>query len=102
METRGTSGGPFRYTGPMSALRITLSSLGLLGLGLLAATACDKKWDFECKAEWHQGDVKVWHDTFTYPEMVDEKAATARCREDMLEARPKRANSAICKCVGVD
>jgi hypothetical protein len=70
--------------------------------GLAASLACDRKWDFECTAVWNDDGVEVWRKVFTYPEMADENAATARCKEEMLEARPKRANAATCHCVGIE
>ena len=79
--------------------RITIT---ILGVCLLVSLACDRKWDFECTAAWNKGSVEVWRKVYVYPEMPDEHAATARCKEEMLEARPKRANSAVCKCVGKD
>ncbi|WP_146155630.1 hypothetical protein [Enhygromyxa salina] len=85
----------------MSRLQITILAAGLLG-GLLMSAACDRKWDFECTATWSEDGVEVWRKVYTYPEMDTEQAATARCKEEMLAARPKRANSAICKCVGQD
>lgn len=74
-----------------------------LCLGVLAASvACDKKWDFECTAVWTDNGTEVWRKVFTYPTMDNENAATARCKEEMLEARPRGANQATCKCVGVE
>lgn len=75
----------------------------LLCLALCAGLfigACDRKWDFECTAVWTDDGTEVWRKVFTYPEMEHETAATARCKEEMLEARPKGANAATCKCVG--
>lgn len=79
-----------------------LSTLGLLlgfGLGLVA---CDRKWDFECTAAWTDDGKEVWRKTFTYPQMEDENAATARCKEEMLEARPRGADTAVCECKGIE
>jgi hypothetical protein len=67
---------------------------------LLASLACDRKWDFECTATWTNDGVEVWRKVYVYPEMADEHAATARCKEAMLEAKPKRANAAVCQCTG--
>lgn len=79
-----------------------LASVGLLlgfGLGL---GACDRKWDFECTAVWNDDGKEVWRKVFTYPQMEDENAATARCKEEMLEARPRGANAAVCECKGIE
>lgn len=79
-----------------------LASLGLLlgfGLGL---GACDRKWDFECTAVWNDDGKEVWRKVFIYPQMQDENAATARCKEEMLEARPRGANTAVCECKGIE
>lgn len=79
-----------------------LSTFGLLlgfGLGLLA---CDRKWDFECTAVWTDSGKEVWRKVFTYPQMEDENAATARCKEAMLEARPRGADTAVCECKGIE
>jgi hypothetical protein len=79
-----------------------LAALGLLlgfGLGLLA---CDRKWDFECTAVWNDDGKEVWRKVFTYPQMADENAATARCKEEMLEARPRGADAAVCECKGIE
>lgn len=85
----------------MSHPRVLILALGLLG-GLASTLACDRKWDFECTAAWTDGGVEVWREVFTYPQMENEQAATARCKEEMLEARPKGANAATCKCVGIE
>ncbi|PRQ00560.1 hypothetical protein [Enhygromyxa salina] len=61
---------------------------------------CDRKWDFECTAAWSEDGVEVWQKVYSYPQMQDEHAATAQCKQEMLEAKPKRANSAVCHCVG--
>lgn len=77
----------------------------LLGFALGLAfnlIACDRKWDFECHAKWQKGAEEVWSETFTYPQMDSETDATARCKDDMLEAKPKGATSALCKCEGKD
>lgn len=87
-------------TSPRRALLALAALLG--GLSGLALTACDKTWDFECKAEWTDDGEKVWDKTYTYAQMADENAATARCKEEMLEARPKGANAAVCKCTGIE
>ena len=79
-----------------------LSTAGLLlgfGLGLLA---CDRKWDFECTAVWTDDGKEVWRKVFSYPQMEDENAATARCKEEMLEARPRGADAAVCECKGIE
>jgi hypothetical protein len=79
-----------------------LASVGLLlgfGLGL---GACDRKWDFECTAVWNDDGKEVWRKVLTYPQMEDENAATARCKEEMLEARPRGANTAVCECKGIE
>ena len=79
-----------------------LASVGLLlgfGLGL---AACDRKWDFECTAVWNDDGKEVWRKVFTYPQMEDENAATARCKEEMLEARPRGADAAVCECKGIE
>jgi hypothetical protein len=81
--------------------RSTILALGLL-CALVSSLACDRKWDFECTAVWTDDGAEVWRKVFTYPQMEDENAATARCKEEMLEARPKGANAATCKCVGID
>ncbi len=73
----------------------------LLGLGL-GLGACDRKWDFACSAVWTDNGKEVWRKDFTYPQMTDEKAATARCKEDMLEARPRGADAAVCECKGIE
>jgi hypothetical protein len=73
----------------------------LLGFGLGLA-ACDRKWDFECTAVWTDDGKEVWRKVFTYPQMEDENAATARCKEEMLEARPRGANAAVCECKGIE
>jgi hypothetical protein len=79
-----------------------LASIGLfLGLGL-GLFACDRKWDFECTAVWNDDGKEVWRKVFTYPQMADENAATARCKDEMLEARPRGANSALCECKGIE
>jgi hypothetical protein len=83
------------------ATRPTILAAGLAcGLGL--NLACDRKWDFECTAVWSDDGKEVWRKVFTYPEMADETSATARCKEEMLEARPKGANAATCHCVGIE
>jgi hypothetical protein len=79
-----------------------LASIGLfLGFGL-GLFACDRKWDFECTAVWNNNGKEVWRKVFTYPQMADENAATARCKEEMLEARPRGADSALCECKGIE
>jgi hypothetical protein len=74
----------------------------ILGVCLLMSLACDRdrKWDFECTAAWSQGGVEVSRKVYTYPQMADEHAATKRCKDEMLESKPKRANSAVCHCIG--
>ena len=79
-----------------------LAIVGLLsglGLGLLA---CDRKWDFECTAFWTDNGKEVWRKVLTYPQMDNENAATQRCKEEMLEARPRGADTAVCKCQGIE
>ena len=44
----------------------------------------------------------MWRKVFTYPQMEDENAATARCKEAMLEARPRGADTAVCECKGIE
>jgi hypothetical protein len=70
--------------------------------GLALNLGCDRKWDFECTAVWADDGKEVWRKVFTYAELPDESAATARCKEEMLEARPKGANAATCHCVGIE
>jgi hypothetical protein len=72
-----------------------------LGFGL-GSLGCDRRWDFVCDAVWTDDGKEVWREQFEYPKMDTEQAATARCKEEMLEARPKGANAAVCKCKGVD
>jgi hypothetical protein len=73
----------------------------LLGFGL-GLFACDRKWDFECTAVWTNNGKEVWRKVFTYPQMEHENAATARCKEEMLEARPRGADAAVCECKGIE
>jgi hypothetical protein len=81
---------------------LTSIALGLCLGGLTASVACDRKWDFECTAIWTDDGKEVWRKVYNYPQMDSETAATARCKEEMLEARPRGANYAECKCVGVE
>ena len=88
------------YSAAVTASRAGFLSLGLT-LGLVASLACDRKWDFECTAVWEQRDGKeLSREVYTYTQMADENTASARCKEQMLEARPKRGKSATCHCVG--
>lgn len=69
------------------------------GLGL----ACDRKWDFECTAVWEKrSGEELSRETYTYTQMDSENAATARCKQEMLDARPKGGKSATCHCVGTE
>ena len=72
--------------------------------GLVASTvglACDRKWDFECTAVWEARDgTELSREVHTYPQMDSEQAATAKCKDEMLESRPKRGKAATCHCVG--
>ena len=80
-----------------SPLALTLSLL----LGLLAALACDRTWDFECTAVWEKRDgTELSREVKLYPQMDDENAATARCKDEMLAKPPKGAKAATCHCVG--
>lgn len=72
-----------------------------LGLGL-GSSACDRKWDFDCDAAWTDNGKEVWRKQFHYPQMDTEQAATAQCKKEMLEARPRGANQAVCECKGVE
>ncbi|MFO7561464.1 MAG: hypothetical protein R6X02_02375 [Enhygromyxa sp.] len=83
----------------MPHLRACVGLIFGLGLGLLA---CDRKWDFECTAVWTDNGKEVWRKVQTYPQMDHEKAATQRCKEEMLEARPRGADQAVCECKGVE
>ncbi|MCA9699834.1 MAG: hypothetical protein KC431_20080 [Myxococcales bacterium] len=72
-----------------------------LSLGLLASLACDRKWDFECTSVWEgRTGNELARKVYSYPQMADEQAATARCEEDMLKDRPKGGKAATCHCVG--
>ena len=72
-----------------------------LTLGALTGLGCDQKWDFECTAVWEtRKGEELTRETYTYPQMESENAATTRCKEKMLEERPKRGKSATCHCVG--
>ncbi len=73
----------------------------LLGFGLGLA-ACDRKWDFACEAVWTDNGKEVWRKQLSYAQMDNENAATERCKKDMLEARPKGADTAVCECKGVE
>ena len=66
----------------------------------LAASACDQAWDFECKATWSHGPKLMTEKVYTYYQLPSEQDATAQCKKDMMSEKPKRANSARCKCVG--
>ena len=85
----------------VSGTRIVVLAAALLGSAIVGL-GCDRKWDFECTAVWTDDGEEVWRKVFTYPQMDSETAATARCKEEMLDARPKGANAATCKCVGKD
>jgi hypothetical protein len=85
----------------MANRRPAILAAGLI-CGLALNMACDRKWDFECTAVWTDDGREVWRKVITYPEMADETAATAHCKEEMLEARPKGANAATCHCVGIE
>ena len=79
----------------------TVMLVWALGLGTLVGVACDRSWDFECTSVWeNRKGEELSRETFTYLEMPDENAATKRCKEKMLENRPKRGKSATCHCVG--
>ncbi|NVB43755.1 hypothetical protein G6O69_38505, partial [Pseudenhygromyxa sp. WMMC2535] len=63
--------------------------------GLLASLACDRKWDFECTAVWvDRKGAELSREVYSYPQMADERGATARCEKEMLEARPRGGKSA--------
>lgn len=79
-----------------------LATVGLLFGFVLGLAACDRKWDFECTAVWTDDGKEVWRKVMTYPQMEHEQAATARCKEEMLDARPRGANAAVCECKGIE
>ena len=81
-------------------MSIRSSLLGVLGV-LVALAGCERKWDFECTAVWtKRTGEEVSREVYNYPQMDTEYAATARCKEEMLENRPKGGKEATCKCVG--
>jgi hypothetical protein len=81
-------------------MNASVRALGVAAFLLGAAVGCDQSWDFECKAVWSRGPTELTTTTYTYTDAADEQAATAKCKEDMMKAKPPRANSALCKCTG--
>ena len=77
----------------------SLLVLGFLWVAAIAAS-CDRSWDFECTATWGRGDLQISKKVYTYEKLPSETDATARCKQDMLESKPRGAKSATCKCVG--
>ena len=71
-------------------------------LSACAGLACDRKWDFECTAIWRVDNIELSRKTYSYEQMSDEKAASARCKEDAFQSKPKKANGMTCECKGVD
>ena len=89
-------------TATVPGMSIRSSLLGVLGV-LVALAGCERKWDFECTAVWtKRTGEEVSREVYNYPQMDSEYAATARCKEEMLESRPKGGKEATCKCVGQD
>ena len=83
---------------------VTRHSLSLvLAVGMVVGTAmfaCDKPFDYTCTATWADGPMEIKRKVYTYPQMKDEFAATARCKKEMLDETPRKASSAKCACVG--
>lgn len=93
----------------MSALRRSprlsklAASLSVFGLGATLGTTlggCDDSWDFECTAIWGVDNIELSKKIYKYPALRSEQDATARCKKEMMENKPRDANSATCKCVG--
>lgn len=79
------------------------SPLLALALGIFVGAtlfACDKPFDYECTGTWADGPMEIKRKVYSYPQMKDEFAATAKCKKEMLDETPRKASSAKCECVG--
>jgi len=86
----------------MTRLHLVTAAVAAVG-AVWFGFACDRKWDFECTAVWEARDgTELSREIHSYAQMDSEQAATARCKEQMLESRPKRGKAATCHCVGKD
>ena len=81
----------------LRSLALASTFVSAAGFGALA---CDRTWDFDCTAIWAEGPRQISKTVYTYEALATEQDATARCKKEMLENKPRDADAATCRCVG--